>query len=87
MTHDSLAVRLRALSLELNRLPSLDAETRQAADRFASELERLGVGVGVGGARPTAGSLEALAVRFEAEHPALAAALRQGADLLGKAGI
>ena len=85
MTHDSLAVRLRALTLELNRLPGLDAETRHAADRFASELERLGVGMP--GARPTAGSLEALAVRFEAEHPALAAALRQGADLLGKAGI
>ena len=31
--------------------------------------------------------LEALAVRFEAEHPAIAQLLRQIGDLLGKAGI
>jgi len=31
--------------------------------------------------------LEELAVRFEAEHPSLAASLRQLTDLLGKAGI
>jgi hypothetical protein len=31
--------------------------------------------------------LEALAVRFEAEHPSLAQLLRQLGDLLGKAGI
>jgi hypothetical protein len=31
--------------------------------------------------------LEELAVRFEADHPSLAASLRQLTDLLGKAGI
>jgi hypothetical protein len=31
--------------------------------------------------------LEALAVRFEAEHPSIAQLLRQIGDLLGKAGI
>jgi hypothetical protein len=31
--------------------------------------------------------LEALAVRFEADHPALAGVLRQIMDTLGKAGI
>jgi hypothetical protein len=35
----------------------------------------------------TAPRLEALAVRFEAEHPSLAQLLRQIGDLLGKAGI
>jgi hypothetical protein len=31
--------------------------------------------------------LESLAVRFEADHPGLAATLRRLIDLLGKAGI
>jgi hypothetical protein len=35
----------------------------------------------------TAPRLEALAVRFEAEHPSIAQLLRQIGDLLGKAGI
>jgi len=31
--------------------------------------------------------LEALAVEFEADHPALASSLRQFVDLLGRAGV
>jgi len=41
----------------------------------------------VAGEDEHASRLEELAVQFEADHPALAASLRQLTDLLGKAGI
>lgn len=85
MTGEPLARRLSALSSELGALPSLDAETRRIAAALSAELERLGAGAD--STRSSASTLEALAVRFEADHPALSAALRQGADILGKAGI
>ena len=85
MMNESLAARLDALSAELKGLASLGAETRRPAAGLAAELERLGAGVDAPSSRATA--LEAQAVRFEVEHPALSAALRQAADLLGKAGI
>ena len=83
MDNDPLVARLTALSLELKGQTSLDPDVRRAAAGLAAELERLG-----GDSSPSsATALEAQAVRFEAEHPALSAALRQAADLLGKAGI
>lgn len=85
MTSEPLATRLRALSTELSGLPSLDPDTRRVAATLSAELERLGAAADL--SRSSASALEALAVRFEADHPALSAALRQGADLLGKAGI
>lgn len=85
MSTDPLATRLRALRDDLSGLSTLDPESRALAGGVAAELERLGASSS--GARANAPTLEALAVRFEADHPALAAALRQGADLLAKAGI
>ena len=85
MTNESLAARLNALSTELKDLASLGADTRRPAAGLAAELKRLGPGAD--SPSSSASALEAQAVRFEAEHPALAAALRQAADLLGKAGI
>jgi hypothetical protein len=70
---------------ELRTRAALDAEARGAADAVAAEFRRLGVERGH--AQSTASRLDALAVRFEADHPAAAAALRQLADQLGKAGI
>ena len=85
MTNEPLIARLHALRSELEGLSSLDADAHRAATGLKAHLERLGVGAEASGSSATA--LEAQAVRFEAEHPALSAALRQAADLLGKAGI
>jgi len=40
-----------------------------------------------GAAAPDTSGLESLAVKFEADHPALAGTLRRVVDTLGKAGI
>jgi hypothetical protein len=85
MSNEPLNALLRGLHAELARAPSLDAEARRLLGLVLGDLERLGAGAA--GGHPTPGGLEALAVRFEADHPAMAAALRQVADLLGKAGI
>ncbi|MBS0396067.1 MAG: DUF4404 family protein [Proteobacteria bacterium] len=66
----------------LGRAPALDAESHRLLALLAADIERLGIA-----APATAHGVRALAVRFEADHPAAAAALRQVGDLLGKAGI
>ena len=81
MSREPLKVLLARLHEELGRATSLDEESRRLVGVVVADIERLGA------APATAGGLEALAVRFEAEHPAIAAALRQVGDLLGKAGI
>jgi hypothetical protein len=85
MSNEPLNVLLRGLHAELARATSLDAESRRLIGVVLGDLETLGAGASAAHATP--GGLEALAVRFEADHPAMAAALRQVADLLGKAGI
>jgi hypothetical protein len=85
MTATELHELLRRLHAELARAESLDGESRRLLDVVLEDVRRVGAG---GGTPPaTAGGLEALAVRFEAEHPQVAGTLRQVADLLGKAGI
>jgi len=61
---------------------TLDGESRRLLGVVVADIERLGLA-----APTTPGGLEILAVRFEADHPAVAATLRQVGDLLGKAGI
>jgi hypothetical protein len=85
MPNGRLTALLRELSAELAALASLDPAARAPAEAVFTQLRRLGLGGG--GAAPSAHGLEALAVRFEADHPSIAAALRQVADQLGKAGI
>ncbi len=77
MTGDLPAL-LRQLHRELERAPSLDAESQQLLRVVAADLEKLTSPVS---------SPRALAARFEAEHPAVAATLRQIADTIAKAGI
>lgn len=69
---------LRQLHAELDRAPSLDAESRELLAVLARDLQRLEQH------RSSAGDF---AVRFEAEHPGVAATLREIADLFAKAGI
>jgi hypothetical protein len=85
MATEQLTGRLRALRAELAGLQSLDPDAKSAAGALLAEFRRLNVEAA--GSTATPGGLEALAVRFEADHPSVAAALRQVADQLGKAGI
>ncbi len=81
---------LRQLHAELARTPRVDDASRLLLREVLNDIERLlRHGTAAMPSAPTAAlsRLEALAVDFEAEHPALAASLRQFVDLLGRAGL
>jgi len=73
----------------LGRASAVDADAREVLGTLMQDIQRaLGARAGGGGLdRESLPRLEALAVRFEAVHPALAQVLRQLIDALGKAGI
>ena len=86
MTNESLQALLRRLHEELGQVGPVDDETRRLLDVVAGDI------AGKAEAKPAGESLHApafeqLAVRFETDHPALAAAARQVVDALAKAGI
>lgn len=97
---ESLQALLARVHERLGEAGSLDPQSRELLRQVMSDIERALQG---GRAAPGAGNravpvtaaaakahtprLEALAVQFEADHPALADGLRSLADLLGKAGI
>ena len=80
---------LAALHVELARTRSTDdPELRQQLIVVLGDITRLlGKPASAGEHNSLIEQLDALAVRFEAEHPALGTALRQVVDALGKAGI
>jgi hypothetical protein len=84
----SLQGSLAKLRSELARAPSLDEKSRGTLHTALTDIERR---LQKQGAAPAADAaphgLESLAVGFEADHPSLAASLRQFIDLLGKAGL
>jgi hypothetical protein len=91
---ESLQVLLARIHERLNEAGSVDAGSRELLTQVMGDIERA---LAVQGA-PAQGTpapateantsrLEALAVRFEADHPALAATLRRLVDLLGEVGI
>jgi hypothetical protein len=69
---------LRKLHAELERAKTLDQESRDLLGVLARDLAKFESHVS---------TARGFAVRFEAEHPGVAAALRQVADALAKAGI
>jgi hypothetical protein len=75
---DDLRVLLRRLHAELQQATALDDESRSLLRVLAQDIEQF---------RAHGPASRELAARFEAEHPTLAATLRQIADTLGKAGI
>ena len=86
---------LSRLHSELARTPRVDEASRRLLREVLADIERL-LGRETPGAAPAASAppieaaprrLEALAVEFESEHPALAGSLRQFIDLLGRAGL
>jgi hypothetical protein len=85
MSNPELHKLLAQLHERLKHAQSLDAASRKQLTTVAADIER--ALAREGGAGASAQPLEALAVRFEADHPALAGVLRQIMDTLGKAGI
>ena len=85
---NSLQRSLAQLHAELAGAPRLDEKSRQMLREALADIERL---LREGGPTPAAQAsphrLEGLAVGFEADHPALAASLREFIDLLGRAGL
>jgi hypothetical protein len=76
---------LAELHLKLGQAQSVDADSRLLLRTVAGDIEKaLG---GKGAPAPQESKLNELAVKFEAEHPALAEAVRDVIDALGKAGI
>ena len=80
---------LESLHQQLLRTGAVDGETRALLITIVGDITRL-----LGQSSLTAdehqtltGRLDAVAVHFEAEHPALGSAIRQIIDTLGKAGI
>lgn len=81
--------RLASLHAELARTRSVDdPELRQRLIELLGDITRLlGKPTTAGEHDSLIEQLDALAVRLEADHPALGAAIRQVVDTLGKAGI
>jgi hypothetical protein len=77
---------LAQLHARLSHAKSLDPESRELLLTVAADIENALAG-NDGAAIARDQPLESLAVRFEADHPALAGVLRQIMDTLGKAGI
>ncbi|MDE2220800.1 MAG: DUF4404 family protein [Gammaproteobacteria bacterium] len=91
MSNESLHEALARLHAELQAAPQLDEESRRLLQAIAADVGR----ASQGGNPATGGTadlghaprLEALAVRFEAGYPALAARLRGIVDALGRIGL
>lgn len=86
MSQSDLHNLLKQLHSSLGNAPSLDAEDRQLLGTVLTDIERA-LAQGAPAQPATEAGLESLAVKFEADHPQLAEALRRLVDSLGKAGI
>jgi Domain of unknown function (DUF4404) len=84
VSQQSLHAALERLHHELQGSPPLDAESRRLLDELTDDITRAREAVA---SEAHASRLEALAVRFEAGHPDLAASLRGIADALGRVGL
>jgi hypothetical protein len=97
---ESLQVLLARIHDRLNEAGSVDAGSRELLTQVMGDIERAlaaqgapAQGIQGQGAPPAQATeantsrLEALAVRFEADHPALAATVRRLVDLLSEVGI
>jgi Domain of unknown function (DUF4404) len=89
---ESLQVLLARIHERLNEAGSVDTGSRELLTQVMGDIERALAAQGAPAVAAEAteantSRLEALAVRFEADHPALAATLRRLVDLLGEVGI
>lgn len=83
----SLKQQLQAMHQQLRETPTADAETRQWLLILLADITRLLDPDGTTAESSPTATLETLAARFDADHPALSNAMRQLIDALGKAGI
>jgi hypothetical protein len=84
---ESLQNLLGKVHERLSEAGSVDSGSREMLKQVMGDIEKA-LGSGAGEAPETNTSrLEALAVRFEADHPSLAASLRRLVDLLAEVGI
>jgi hypothetical protein len=86
MNESDLRHLLTQLHGRLANAQSLDADDRRLLVTVLGDIESALAKDPTAGTPDTPG-LESLAVKFEAEHPALAESLRRLADTLAKAGI
>jgi hypothetical protein len=86
MNQSDLRTLLKQLHARLGSAPSLDAGDRRLLITLLGDIENVLAQSPVAKPPDTSG-LESLAVKFEADHPALAESLRRVADTLAKAGI
>jgi DNA-binding FadR family transcriptional regulator len=86
MKHESLRHLLARVHERLSKTDAIDKETRGELVTVMRDIEHK-----LGSAEQESGeslpALQALAVRFEVDHPDLSDALRRLVDALGKAGI
>jgi hypothetical protein len=81
---------LAKLHAQLSGTRQADGASKQLLREVLADIERLlqeENQVAPANASASTSKLEALAVRFDSDHPALSASLRQFIDLLGRAGI
>jgi len=86
MAQENLRELLAQLHTRLGHAKSLDAESRKLLTTLSHDIERA-LGRASDETAPARNSLEGVAVKLEAEHPALATIVRQLVDALGRAGI
>lgn len=86
MSRQDLRELLTQLHARLGGSQSLDEEERTQLVTVLRDIEKV-LGKQETDTKRARPRLEALAVKFEADHPALADSIRQLADLLAKAGI
>ena len=86
MSDDELRNLLAQLHARLGGARPLDDDDRRLLVTLLGDVEKALEKPSVAPA-PDASGLESLAVKFEADHPALAEGLRRLADTLAKAGI
>jgi hypothetical protein len=79
---------LKQLHQELDGAQAPDPESRRLLGTVMSDIDRLlHQPAGSAQGAPASARLEELVVRYEADHPAVAGAMRQLIDALAKAGI
>ncbi|MGA2778195.1 MAG: DUF4404 family protein [Steroidobacteraceae bacterium] len=91
MDPDALNEQISKLHEELANVRRLEPRSSQLLGEIMLDIQRLTATPAIATAAPSAASLpdrlEEIAVRFEADHPTLAASSRRLVDLLGKAGL
>jgi len=86
MNESDLRNLVTQLHARLANSDSLDAEDRRLLGTVLRDIEKV-LASSNSTVAPSVSGVEALAVKFEAGHPALAETLRRLVDALGKAGI